>query len=569
MNKQLKGLQASGGIAMAKAKVFIKAKLDIQARTILEKDIENEIVRLEEAFKSYDQKLKSRELLNEAEKAVNEAHIELLNDPYFFDSAKEKISNDKLDASRALKETADQMVIVMESLDDPYLRERAADYKDIGQNLLYILEGIEAGDLSDLSEDVIIVAEELTPSDTSTMDKVHTLGLISEIGGKTSHVSIIAQTLGLPALVGAKEACTHIKDGDFLILDADNESIYINPSKDVIEKFEKKIKEEKIEKERLEKIKHMDPVTKDGRAVELVNNIGNLDDLKLGIESGGKGVGLFRTEFLYMDNTAFPDEEEQFEVYKEAAQSLGDRPLIIRTLDIGGDKGLSYYEFPQEENPFLGWRALRVCFDLPEIFRTQVRAILRAGYYGNVKILLPMIISVDELVQVKDLVKDLEKELEEEGKKFKKGLDIGVMIETPASIMMADQLAKHADYFSIGTNDLTQYILAVDRGNDKIAKLYNSYNPAVLRAIKRAIEASHKEGKWCGMCGGFAGDTNATYMLLGMGLDEFSVPASKVAKVKDIIINSDYNEAKEFAALILSKSTVKEVEELIEENQNR
>ncbi len=569
MNKQLKGLQASGGIAMAKAKVFIKAKLDIQARTILEKDIENEIVRLEEAFKSYDQKLKSRELLNEAEKAVNEAHIELLNDPYFFDSAKEKISNDKLDASRALKETADQMVIVMESLDDPYLRERAADYRDIGQNLLYILEGIEAGDLSDLSENVIIVAEELTPSDTSTMDKVHTLGLISEIGGKTSHVSIIAQTLGLPALVGAKEACTHIKDGDFLILDADNESIYINPSKDVIEKFKKKIEEETIEKERLEKIKHMDPVTKNGRAVEVVNNIGNLDDLKLGIESGGNGVGLFRTEFLYMDNTAFPDEKEQFEVYKEAAQSLGDRPLIIRTLDIGGDKGLSYYEFPQEENPFLGWRALRVCFDLPEIFRTQVRAILRAGFYGNVKILLPMIISVDEYIQVKDLVKDLEKELEEEGKKFKKGLDIGVMIETPASIMMADQLAKHADYFSIGTNDLTQYILAVDRGNDKIAKLYNSYNPAVLRAIKRAIEASHNEGKWCGMCGGFAGDTNATYMLLGMGLDEFSVPASKVAKVKDIIINSDYNEAKEFADLILSKSTVKEVEELIEENQNR
>ncbi len=569
MDKKINGLQASGGIAMAKAKVFIKAKLDIKAKTISEKEIESEIARLDGAFCDYDTKLKSRNFVNEAEKAVNDAHIELLNDPYFIDSAKEKVSNDKMDASQALKETTDQMVSIMESLDDPYLRERAADYRDIGQNLLYILEGIEAGDLSDMSEEVIVVAEELTPSDTSTMDKTHTLGLISEIGGKTSHVSIIAQTLGLPALVGAKEACKTIKDGDFIILDADHECIYINPSQELIEQFEKRIEEEKIEKVRLEKIKHMDPVSKDGRAVEVVNNIGNLEDLKLGIESGGKGVGLFRTEFLYMENSSFPDEEEQFKVYKEAAETLGDYPLIIRTLDIGGDKGLSYYNFPVEENPFLGWRALRICFDLPDIFRTQIRAILRAGYYGNVKILLPMVISVDELIQVKDLVKDLEKELEEEGKNFKKGLDIGVMIETPASVMMADQLAKHADYFSIGTNDLTQYILAVDRGNDKIAKLYNSYNPAVLKAIKIAIDASHKEGKWCGMCGGFAGDTNATYMLLGMGLDEFSVPASKVAKVKDIIMSSNFDQAKEFADLILSKSTVKEIEKLIEENEFR
>lgn len=569
MTKKLEGIIASQGLAMGPAKRFIKEELTIDHETISEDRVKNEQSRVDRAFSAYADQLKSRGTESQTQQEVLEAHLELLSDPYYADTVKEKIQNNLCNAETALEATTDEMASMMESLEDAYLKERGADYRDIGENLLYLLLGKKPQDLSQLAEDCIIVCQELTPSDTSLMDKKRVLGFANDLGGKTSHTSIIAQTLGIPALVGMKTVSQEITDGDFLILDAQKGFVLVNPDEEVKKSYADLLQSEQEERARLESVKNREAVTKDGRKISVATNIGNLQDLTVGFEAGADGCGLFRTEFLYMDNSHFPTEEEQFAVYREAASQCGDRPLLIRTLDIGGDKSLSYYSFPKEDNPFLGWRALRICFDKPEIFRAQLRAILRASAFGNVKILLPMVISVEEIIKVRELVETYKKELQAESIDYNDTIDVGMMVETPASVMMAPRLAKYCDYFSIGTNDLTQYILAVDRGNDVIANLYNTYNPAVLAAIKRVIDSAHEEGKWCGMCGGFAGDTDATYLLLGLGLDEFSAPASKVAKVKDIILTSSYDEAKKFAEEVLQLESMEEIDRKIKENHHR
>lgn len=569
MTKKLEGIIASQGLAMGPAKRFIKEELTIDHETISEDRVKNEQSRVDRAFSAYADQLKSRGTESQTQQEVLEAHLELLSDPYYADTVKEKIQNNLCNAETALEATTDEMASMMESLEDAYLKERGADYRDIGENLLYLLLGKKPQDLSQLAEDCIIVCQELTPSDTSLMDKKRVLGFANDLGGKTSHTSIIAQTLGIPALVGMKTVSQEITDGDFLILDAQKGFVLVNPDEEVKKSYADLLQSEQEERARLESVKNREAVTKDGRKISVATNIGNLQDLTVGFEAGADGCGLFRTEFLYMDNSHFPTEEEQFAVYREAASQCGDRPLLIRTLDIGGDKSLSYYSFPKEDNPFLGWRALRICFDKPEIFRAQLRAILRASAFGNVKILLPMVISVEEIIKVRELVETYKKELQAESIDYNDTIDVGMMVETPASVMMAPRLAKYCDYFSIGTNDLTQYILAVDRGNDVIANLYNTYNPAVLAAIKRVIDSAHEEGKWCGMCGGFAGDTDATYLLLGLGLDEFSAPASKVAEVKDIILASSYDEAKKFAEEVLQLESMEEIDRKIKENHHR
>lgn len=569
MTKKLEGIIASQGLAMGPAKRFIKEELTIDHETISEDRVKSEQSRVDRAFSAYADQLKSRGTESQTQQEVLEAHLELLSDPYYADTVKEKIQNNLCNAETALEATTDEMASMMESLEDAYLKERGADYRDIGENLLYLLLGKKPQDLSQLAEDCIIVCQELTPSDTSLMDKKRVLGFANDLGGKTSHTSIIAQTLGIPALVGMKTVSQEITDGDFLILDAQKGFVLANPDEEVKKSYADLLQSEQEERARLESVKNREAVTTDGRKISVATNIGNLQDLTVGFEAGADGCGLFRTEFLYMDNSHFPTEEEQFAVYREAASQCGDRPLLIRTLDIGGDKSLSYYSFPKEDNPFLGWRALRICFDKPEIFRAQLRAILRASAFGNVKILLPMVISVEEIIKVRELVETYKKELQAESIDYNDTIDVGMMVETPASVMMAPRLAKYCDYFSIGTNDLTQYILAVDRGNDVIANLYNTYNPAVLAAIKRVIDSAHEEGKWCGMCGGFAGDTGATYLLLGLGLDEFSAPASKVAKVKDIILTSSYDEAKKFAEEVLQLESMEEIDRKIKENHHR
>ena len=568
MKNTLKGIVASEGVALGRAYLFVKDKLEVNNKKIDENQITDEKSKFTNAIEEYSEYLRNLEVETDAQKNVVEAHIGMLDDPFLIDTVNSKI-DERENVESALVNSISEMVSTIESLDDPYLKERAVDYKDIGERLLHILKGTKPQKLFPLPENSIIVAEELTPTDTSVMDRDNVIGFCMDLGGKTAHTSIIAQTLGIPALVGMKNVTKVVKEGDLIIIDDNNGQLIVNPDEKTIEEYKKIVEEAREEKERLEKYKNEDSITPDGKKVEVAVNIGNLEDLEDGIEKGANSVGLFRTEFLYMGNTHFPTEEEQYNVYKKACELLDGNTLIIRTLDIGGDKSLSYFEFPQEDNPFLGWRALRICFDMCDVFETQLRAILRASKHGDVKILLPMVISVDEIISFNEILEKVKNDLSERKEDFNEDIEVGIMVETPASSIIADDLINHVDFFSIGTNDLTQYVLAVDRGNEKISNLYSTYNKAVLRMIKRVIKISHKHGKWTGMCGGFAGDPSATKMLLGMGLDEFSVPAPKVAKIKDIIRNTSLEEAEEFANEILSLTTTEEIEERINKEIER
>lgn len=563
MNTKYEGIKASSGLAIGTVYLFNRQEVSIDKTKISENMVEEEKTRIKNALDSYLDELSDTNGANEAQLNIANAHKELLQDPYFSDTIESKISNELKNSELALNETINEMVEIMSQIDDEYLKERASDYKDIGYQLMYKLKGIKPKDLSLIEPNSIVISKELTPSDTSNMNKDNVVGFATDLGGKTSHTSIIAQTLDMPALVGMKDISTKIEGGEKAIIDGNEGFIIIDPSDELILEYESKIKEQKEMKERLSLIKDKEAVTKDDRHVEVSANIGNIEDLKIAIENGCDGVGLFRTEFLYMENTHFPTEEEQFAVYKEATEMLGEKPLIIRTLDIGGDKGLDYFEFPVEDNPFLGYRAIRLCLDREDIFITQLKALVRASAFGNLKIMIPMVISVSEIKRSLELIEQIKEEFDKEGIAYNKDLDVGIMVETPASVFMADKLIKYVDFFSIGTNDLSQYTLAVDRGNEFISDLYSNYNPAVLRAIKHVIDTSHKAGKWTGMCGQFASDTFATELLLGLGLDEFSSASAKVAEIKDIIINSSFKECEDFSNRILDLEGPEEVEEEI------
>ncbi|MDU0946079.1 MAG: phosphoenolpyruvate--protein phosphotransferase [Anaerococcus obesiensis] len=568
MSNKLKGIIASNGVAIAKLFLFSKEELVIDKSNISDQDKDLHVKKVEDAISSYFNDLDYKEKNEQNEEVLNivRAHKELLQDPYFVDTIKEKIQNENKNSELATNETVEQMVMVMSALEDEYLKERADDYKDIGFQVLCKIKNVVPKDLSKLDEECIIISKELTPSDTSNMDKEKVLGFATDLGGKTSHVSIIAQNLDIPALVGMQDVSSNIKGEELAIIDGNQGILIVDPSEKEIEDYKNLIEKEKEEKQRLEKVKNLEAKTLDGKVCEVSANIGNIEDLKVAIEHGCDGVGLFRTEFLYMENDHFPTEEEQYEVYKEATQMLGEKPLVVRTLDIGGDKGLDYYDFPKEENPFLGYRAIRFCLDHQDIFKDQLRALLRASAYGNLKIMLPFVISTDEIKQTRLILEELKKDLDKEGIAYNKDIDLGIMVETSASIIMADKLIKYSDFFSIGTNDLTQYTLACDRGNENISDIYNNFNPAVIRSIKHVIDESHKAGKWTGMCGQFASDTKATKLLLGLGLDEFSGSASKLPKVKDIILNSNFKEEEKFALTILDLEDVKDVEESIEKH---
>lgn len=568
MAEKLKGIIASNGVAIGKLFLFDKEELVIDKITIKDEEKNLHIKKVEDAISSYFTDLDNKEKNEKNEEVLNivRAHKELLQDPYFSDTIKEKIQNENKNAELATSETVTQMVMVMSALEDEYLKERADDYKDIGFQVLCKIKNLVPKDLSKLDEECIVISKELTPSDTSNMDKEKVLGFATDLGGKTSHVSIIAQNLDIPALVGMQDVSTKIKGDEMAIIDGNKGLLIINPSQEEIEEYRNLIEKEKEERQRLEKVKNLQAKTLDGKVCEVSANIGNIENLKVAIEHGCDGVGLFRTEFLYMENDHFPTEEEQYKVYKEATQMLGQKPLVVRTLDIGGDKGLDYYDFPKEENPFLGYRAIRFCLDHQDIFKAQLRALLRASAFGNLKIMLPYVISTDEIKQTREILEELKKDLDEKNIAYNKDIDLGIMVETSASVIMADKLIKYSDFFSIGTNDLTQYTLACDRGNENISDIYNNFNPAVIRSIKHVIDESHKAGKWTGMCGQFASDTKATKLLLGLGLDEFSGSASKLPKVKDIIRNSNFKEEEKFALGILDLEDVKEVEEAIEKH---
>ena len=490
----------------------------------------------------------------------------MAEDPEFIEGVKSKIRDEKVTAEWAVKQVAEEYISIFENIEDEYLRERALDLKDVSQRLLRILLGIESMDLSILKEECIIVAEDLTPSDTAQMNKDMILGIVTELGGTTSHTSIIARSLEIPAIAGVEDIIGTVKNGDIIIIDGSKGTITLEPSKKDIEAYKTKKKEQEDFRFKLQEMRGKGSISKDGTKVEIAANIGNHRDLNSVIENDGEGVGLFRTEFLYMDNNRLPTEEEQFKAYRFVAEGLEGKPVIIRTLDVGGDKDIPYMNLPKEMNPFLGYRAIRLCLDRTDIFKTQLRALLRASAFGNIKIMFPMISNIEEVRLAKRQLEEAKEELTKENIEFNPNIEVGIMVEIPAVAIHSDIFAKEVDFFSIGTNDLIQYTVAVDRGNQHISKLYNQYHPSVLKLIKMTIENGHKEGIWVGMCGEAAGDEKLIPLLLAMGLDEFSMNPSSMLKARYIIKNTSKEEIEPMLDKILSLPTAEDVERFIDEN---
>ena len=549
---------ASKGIVMGKAFLVVQQNLEADKKLIRDSEKEIEIKKFEKAVKDTVSDLQVLAKDND----IFAAHMDVASDPDLHDSVVSKINDELKNAQLSLEEYIVATVEMFENLDDEYLRERAADMKDVGKRIMCHLKGIRSNPFEGINEETIVIAEDLAPSDTANMDFKFVRGFITEGGGVTSHVAIMARNREIPAIVGVAGFRGEVTNNDYIILDALGAKIIINPDEKTKQEYLKKAEEYKEMKAKLESMNGLPATTVDGRTVELFANIGNIPDAENAVAKGAEGVGLFRSEFLYMENTKFPTEEEQFTVYKAAVETL-KKPVIIRTLDIGGDKELSYYKFDVEENPFLGWRAIRISLDLKDVFKTQLRALLRASAYGDIRIMYPMIISVEEFLAANEVLEECKQELRRDSVPFNNSIQTGVMIETPASVMCSDDLAKEVDFFSIGTNDLTQYLLAVDRGNQKIAKMYNSFHPAVLRAINKVIESGHKYGKIVGMCGEFASDEKALPVLLGMGLDEFSMTATEIASTRYNVRNLSYRECQKLASEVCIKGTISEVMELI------
>lgn len=550
---------ASKGYAIGPVYLVERRELIIERKKVAAEEIELEVERYNTALATAKAQLEKLA----ADSDIFEAYVQLVQDEALIQGITAKIQSG-CNAESAVEDTIDEFVMIFDSMDDVYMKERAADLKDVKKRLQYALQGIEENPFQEMEEPAIIVAEELTPSDTANMDFSKVLGFLTEVGGVTSHVSIIAKGRGIPCLTGVKDICAEVKSGMMTAMDAGTGEVYLEPDDETIEEFTKK-KSQFEEREKMMEEESKNPsVTKDGHKFMLCANVGNIDDIKDALGSQMEGIGLFRSEFVYMmKKDGFPSEEEQFEIYKEAAILTEGKELTIRTLDIGGDKGLDYFEFAKEENPFLGCRAIRLCLNMPEMFKTQLRALLRASIYGNIRIMYPMLISVEELEEANRLLAECKQELTAEGKEFRDDVEVGMMIETPSSVMMADEFAQRVDFFSIGTNDLTQYLLAVDRGNEAISSLYNSFHPTVLRAINHVIDRAHAHGIKAGMCGEFASNDKASPILLGMGLDEFSMSAGSIKTVKYRLRNTSYEEAQKLAKEVVSKATAKEVLELL------
>ncbi|EEG8053111.1 phosphoenolpyruvate-protein phosphotransferase PtsI [Salmonella enterica subsp. enterica serovar 4,[5],12:i:-] len=564
----ISGILASPGIAFGKALLLKEDEIVIDRKKISADKVDQEVERfLSGRAKASAQleaiKTKAGETFGEEKEAIFEGHIMLLEDEELEQEIIALIKDKHMTADAAAHEVIEGQATALEELDDEYLKERAADVRDIGKRLLRNILGLAIIDLSAIQEEVILVAADLTPSETAQLNLQKVLGFITDAGGRTSHTSIMARSLELPAIVGTGSVTAQVKNGDYLILDAVNNQVYVNPTNDVIEQLRAVQEQVATEKAELAKLKDLPAITLDGHQVEVCANIGTVRDVEGAERNGAEGVGLYRTEFLFMDRDALPTEEEQFAAYKADAEACGSQAVIVRTMDIGGDKELPYMNFPKEENPFLGWRAVRIAMDRKEILRDQVRAILRASAFGKLRIMFPMIISVEEVRALRKEIEIYKQELRDEGKAFDESIEIGVMVETPAAATIARHLAKEVDFFSIGTNDLTQYTLAVDRGNDMISHLYQPMSPSVLNLIKQVIDASHAEGKWTGMCGELAGDERATLLLLGMGLDEFSMSAISIPRIKKIIRNTNFEDAKVLAEQALAQPTTDELMTLV------
>ncbi len=562
----LKGIAASQGIAIAKVYKLEQPVLDIQKK---DANAEEELQKLDDAFKktvSDIEKIKTvaSKSLKEEELAIFDAHLMMANDPEFRGMIEEEIKNSNVNAEYAANTVSSNMVAMFEAMDDEYMRGRAADIKDVTFRLMCNLTGKEIPNLATLDEPVIVVAKDLTPSDTGSLNKEFAKGFATEMGGRTSHSAIMARSLEIPAVVGCKGILDGVNNGDMIVLDAINGEVIVGPTDEEIASYEKKAEEYAAEKAALKAMKDQPSVSTDGHKVLLVGNIGSPADVDGVLENGGEGVGLFRSEFLYMKSEDdFPNEETQFAAYKEVLERMEGKPVVIRTLDIGGDKKLNYYTFPEEMNPFLGVRAVRFCLMRKDIFKTQLRALIRASAYGHLCIMFPMIATVAEFKEAKACYEEAKAELISEGVKIGDKIEVGCMIEIPAAAVLADQLSKYADFFSIGTNDLIQYSMAADRMSEPVSYLYQPLNPSILRLVKMTIDGAHKNGKWCGMCGEMAGDELAAPVLLGLGLDEFSMSATSILRARKMINGLSYAEMQELAAKAVELDTCEEVTDLI------
>lgn len=572
MSEKLFGIGASNGIKTGIAYLYRPISISGKAEreTIEESEISHELNRLEKTKEKSYRELellieKVKESLDSANVGIIKAQLEFLNDPAFYPEIGKKIEQKKYATEKAIQEVVNFYSDLFAGMKDEYFRERASDIKDIGKRLLLNLANEKRNQLSEINEKVILVTDDLTPSDTVQLNKEFVQAIITRIGGKTSHTAILARTLDIPAVLGMGENIDIIQNGDVLIIDGNTGICIVNPNHDEIEEYQRKAENELEAAQLLNEFAKRQAITKDGYQVEIAANIGNPEEAKIALEKGAEGIGLYRTEFLFMNNDHLPTEAEQYQAYRMASETMKEKPLIIRTLDIGGDKELSYLAFPKEMNPFLGYRAIRLTLDRKDIFITQLRAILRASAYGNIKIMFPMISSLAELRSAKAIYEEAKKQLRDEHIAFDEKIELGIMIEIPSAALIADQFAKEVNFFSIGTNDLVQYTLAVDRMNEKVAYLYDYFHPSVLQLIKKTIEASHQARKWTGMCGGMAGDPLAAPLLIGLGLDEWSMDAGSISKIKQVISRLDRSVCKRLVEEVFQLGTAEEIRAKLQE----
>ncbi|MGM7720111.1 phosphoenolpyruvate--protein phosphotransferase [Metabacillus sp. Hm71] len=571
MSANLKGIGASAGIAIAKAYRLEEPELKIEKIEVTDKEAEKQ--RFEQAISQSKAELeKIKEHANRelgADKAeIFAAHLLVLSDPELLNPVEDKISTEGVNAEFAMKETADMFVSMFEAMDNEYMKERAADIRDVTKRVIAHLLGVQIPNPSLISEEVVIIAEDLTPSDTAQLNRQYVKGFTTDIGGRTSHSAIMARSMEIPAVVGTKQATSSIENGVMVIVDGLDGDVIIDPAPEVIAQYEEKKAKYEAQKAEWAKLVNEPTLSKDGMHVELAANIGTPEDVKGVVENGGEAVGLYRTEFLYMGRDQLPTEDEQFDAYKTVLERMEGKPVVVRTLDIGGDKELPYLNLPKEMNPFLGFRAIRLCLEEQDIFRTQLRALLRASSYGNLKIMFPMIATVSEFREAKAILLEEKEKLVANGVQISDSIEIGMMVEIPSTAVMADQFAKEVDFFSIGTNDLIQYTMAADRMNERVSYLYQPYNPAILRLISMVIDAAHKEGKWAGMCGEMAGDPVAIPLLLGLGLDEFSMSATSILPARTQIKDLSKAEAQSFKEKVLAMTTTEEVVAFVKETFN-
>lgn len=566
MSELLKGIAASDGVAISKAYLLVEPDLSFSSENI--SDVDGEVEKFKAAVNQ--SKVELTQIRNNAEKqlgadkaAIFDAHLLVLEDPELLNPIEENIRNNKVNAPTALNEVSTNFITIFENMDNEYMKERAADIRDVSKRILAHILGVELPNPSMINESVIIVGEDLTPSDTAQLNKEFVKGFATNIGGRTSHSAIMSRSLEIPAVVGTKDITDRVNHGDSLIIDGLSGDVIINPTDDEVQAYEQKQKNFLVEKEELAKLVNDESVSKDGVHVELAANIGTPNDLEGVKNNGAEGIGLYRTEFLYMGRDNMPSEEEQFEAYSKVLKEMDGKRVVVRTLDIGGDKELSYLNLPKEMNPFLGYRAIRLCLDQTDIFRTQLRALLRASEFGKLNIMFPMIATIKEFRDAKAILLEEKEKLVSEGVNVADDIEIGIMVEIPSTAALADIFAKEVDFFSIGTNDLIQYTMAADRMSERVSYLYQPYNPAILRLVKQVIEASHKEGKWTGMCGEMAGDNTAIPLLLGLGLDEFSMSATSILKARKQIKQLDQKEMQELANKAINCATEEEVVELV------